>query len=136
LAPLPDVGGSLSGIQVDVPGFEGAGVDQVAESLLGDLDNVALTEDAVDNPPQFRNRVAPEYPERARQRELEGRVLVTALIGVDGRVQQMQVLEANPPGVFNDAVLAALGGSTFDPATYQGNPVETWITVAYPFRLN
>lgn len=136
LAPVPNLGSSLAGISVALPEFQAAGVDQVAESLLGDLDDVALTEDAVDDPPSPRSRVVPQYPERARQREIEGEVLVSALIGVDGRVQQVQILEANPPGVFDDAVRAALQGWTFEPASYRGNPVETWVNIPFPFRLN
>jgi len=136
LAPPPDLGANLSGIAVELPGIETQTVDTVAESLLGDLDDVALTEDAVDTPPSFRNRVVPEYPERARQREIEGQVLVSALIGTDGRVQSSQILESNPPGIFEDAVMAALSQSTFEPASYRGNPVEAWVNIPFPFRLN
>lgn len=136
LAPPPDLGANLSGIAVELPGVETQTVDTVAESLLGDLDEVALTEDAVDDPPSFRNRVVPEYPERARQREIEGNVLVSALIGTDGRVKASQILEANPPGVFDDAVLAALNQSSFTPASYRGNAVEAWVNIPFPFRLN
>lgn len=135
-APPPDLGSSLSGIQVELPGYETRGINTVAESLLGDLDNVALTEDAVDEPPSFRSRVVPEYPERARQREIEGKVLVSALVGVDGRVQSIQILESNPPGVFDETVVAALNQSIFEPAQYKGNPVETWVNIPFPFRLN
>lgn len=135
-APPPDLGSSLSGIQVELPGFEARGVTTVADSLLGDLDNVALTEDAVDEPPAYRSRVVPEYPERARQREIEGEVLVSALIGIDGRVQSIQILESNPPGIFDEAVVASLQQSVFEPARYRGNPVETWVNIPFPFRLN
>ena len=136
LAPLPDLGSNLSGIAVDLPEFQAGGVDTVSESLLGDLDNVALTEDAVDQPPAFRTRIIPDYPERARQREIEGSVTVSVLVGVDGRIRTMQVLEAVPPGVFEESVLAALRQSTFEPAQYRGDPVETWVNIPFPFRLN
>lgn len=136
LAPLPDLGSNLSGIQVELPGVSAQGFDSVADSLLGDLDDVALTEDSVDDPPSFRNRVVPEYPERARQREIEGRVLVSVLVGVDGRVKAAQILESNPPGVFDDVVLAAVNQSSFAPASYRGSPVEAWVNIPFPFRLN
>jgi protein TonB len=136
LAPLPDLGSNLSGIQVDLAGVDMQGVSSVADSLLGDLDNVALTEDSVDDPPAFRDRVVPEYPERARQREIEGRVLVSVLVGTDGRAKSTQILESTPPGVFDEAVLAAVGRSSFVPASYQGNPVEAWVNIPFPFRLN
>ena len=136
LAPLPNLGANLSGIEVSLPEFQAEARVGVAEELLGNLDDVALTEDAVDEPPAFRNRVAAEYPQRARQREIEGRVLVSALIGIDGRVKSVQVLESQPAGVFDDTAIAALQASTFEPASYRGNPVETWVEIPYSFSLN
>lgn len=136
LAPLPDLGSSLSGIAVALPDFQVEGVSNVSESLLGDLDDVALTEDAVDTPPSPRNRVIPVYPERAKQRDLEGNVLVSVLVGVDGQVKSVKILEANPPGVFDEAVATAVRQWTFGPATYRGNPVESWVNIPFPFSLN
>ncbi len=136
LAPLPDIGSSLSGIAVSLPDFEASGVHAVSDSLLGDMDNVALTEDVVDDPPSPRNRIIPIYPERAKQREIEGNVLVSVLIGTDGRIKNFQVLESNPPGVFDAAVEAALRQWTFEPARYRGNAVKTWVNIPFPFRLN
>lgn len=136
LAPLPNLGANLSGIAVSLPDFEAAGVSGVSESLLGDLDNVALTEDAVDDPPSPRARVVPEYPERARQREIEGSVLVSVLVGTDGQVKNAKILESIPPGIFDAAVDAAVRQWTFEPAQYRGTAVETWVNIPFPFRLN
>ncbi len=136
LAPLPDLGSNLSGIAVAMPDFEAQGVSSVAESLLGNLDNVALTENAVDNPPSPRSRVVPVYPERAKQRNIEGKVLISVLVGADGQVKTMKILEANPPGVFENAVKTAVQQWTFEPATYKGNPTQTWVNIPFPFNLN
>lgn len=135
-APLPNLGSNLSGISVALPDFEAGTIDTVSEDLLGDLDDVALTDDAVDEQPSFQTRVPAEYPERARQREIEGSVVVSALIGVDGRVQQTQILESVPPGIFDQAALGALNASTFEPGSYRGEPVEVWVEVPYNFSLN
>lgn len=136
LAPLPNLGASLSGIAISLPEFEAGGVQGVADSLLGDLDDVALTDDTVDESAAFRNRAIPEYPERARQREIEGSVLVSVLVGTDGLPKATQILQATPAGVFDQAVLAAVQASTFEPARYQGQPVEQWVNIPYPFSLN
>lgn len=135
IAPVPNVGTNLSTITVAQPGFTPEPVSNVAESLLGDVDNVALTEDAVDDPPSLRTSSI-EYPDRARQRDIEGSVRVTVLVGTDGRVKKLQILEANPPGVFEDAVREAVPNWTFNPARYRGRPVEAWVTIPIPFRLN
>jgi len=135
VAPAPSLGGNLSGIAVEVPGFEVQGLSDVRESLLGDLDNVALTDDAVDTKPIPQNRPL-EYPERARQRRIEGRVVVSALIDVNGNVLEVKILEADPPNVFEAAVLSSLPNWTFEPAKYREEPVQTWARIPIPFRLN
>jgi len=135
LAPPPNLGSNLSGIAVALPEFQATGVGNVSESLLGELDDVALTENEVDNKPVVQNNPL-EYPERARQRDInEGRVVVSALIGRDGAVKQLQVLEASHP-VFAEAVRQAVPNWTFRPATYRGQPVETWVRIPIPFSTS
>ena len=136
LAPPPELGSSLSGIQVALPEFQAQGVRDVSETLLGDLDNVALTENTVDQPPVPRNAPPPTYPERAKQREIEGEVRVSALVGSDGRVKRLKILESDPPGVFDEVVKTTVSNWTFSPARYNGQPVETWVTIPIPFSLN
>lgn len=136
LAPPPDLGSNLSGIQVALPEFQAQGVESVSESLLGELEDVALTEETVDEPPVKRNAPTPPYPERAKQREIQGEVRVSLLVGANGNVQRLKILEANPPGVFDEAVQETVGKWTFRPARYNGEPVETWVTIRIPFQLN
>lgn len=135
VAPAPSLGGNLSGIAVAVPDFQVQGLSDVRESLLGDLDDVALTEDQVDTKPIPQSRPL-EYPDRARQRRIEGRVVVSALIDVDGNVREVKILEADPPNVFETTVLNSVPNWTFEPAKYRGEPVQTWARIPIPFRLN
>jgi protein TonB len=135
LAPAPNLGSSLSGIQVALPEFQPKGVSEVADSLLGDLENVTLTEDAVDKAPVVRSKPL-TYPERAKQRGIEGEVVVSALVSRDGQVKKLRILQSEPPGVFDEAVRNSVPNWTFEPAKYQGQPVETWGTLTIPFRLN
>ena len=135
VAPAPSLGTGLAGIAVSVPGFEVQGITNTQESLLGDLDNVTLSDDAVDTKPIPQSRPL-EYPDRARQRRIEGRVVVSVLIDTQGAVQEVQILEAEPPNVFNEAVLSSVPNWTFEPAKYRGEPVQTWARIPIPFRLN
>jgi protein TonB len=135
LAPAPNLGASLGGIAVSTPEYAPEELGQVSESLLGDLEDVAMTEDTVDQKPVINTRPI-SYPERARQRGIEGRVVVSALIGTNGRVQDFRILEASPPGVFEEAVRNAVPNWTFEPAQYNGEPVETWATIPIPFSPN
>jgi protein TonB len=136
LAPPPDLGSSLSGIQVSLPEFQASGVESISDSLLGQLEDVALTEDTVDEPPVKRNAPTPPYPERAKQREIQGQVRVSLLVGAQGNVKRLKILESSPPGVFDEVVRNTVSNWTFRPARYNGEPVETWVTVPIPFRLN
>jgi protein TonB len=135
LAPAPELGTNLAGMQVSVPNVQVAQIQSGAESLLGDMENVALTENAVDKAPVVQKRPL-TYPERAKQRDIEGKVKVSVLVGKDGSVKKMKILEANPPGVFEKAVRNAVPNWRFKPAQYNGRPVETWATVPIPFHLN
>jgi len=53
-------------------------------------------------------RVDPEYPPKAKQRRIEGWVDVEFTIGPAGTVENPKVLDADPPGVFEDATLRAV----------------------------
>jgi len=53
-------------------------------------------------------RMQPEYPFRARRRGIEGHVVVAFDVSADGGTQNIEVLEARPPGVFDEAVLQAV----------------------------
>ncbi|MFW5728375.1 MAG: energy transducer TonB [Spirochaetota bacterium] len=135
LAPAPNLGSNLSGIQVSMPDFQPQGVSDVAESLLGDLDNVTLTEDAVDRAPVPQSKPL-AYPERAKQRGIEGEVVVSVLVTRSGRVEKLRILQSKPPGVFDEAVQNSVPNWTFEPAKYEGEPVQTWGTLTIPFKLN
>jgi protein TonB len=53
------------------------------------------------------NRVSPRFPEAANRRRLEGEVEVAIRIRADGSVEAVDVVRADPPGVFDrEAVLA------------------------------
>jgi len=53
------------------------------------------------------NRVSPRFPEAANRRRLEGEVEVSLRIAADGSVEAVEVVRADPPGVFDrEAVLA------------------------------
>lgn len=135
IAPLPSLGGSMSSISLSLPEFNAAAGENVSDSLLGDLEDVIMTEDAVDTPPIARN-VAVPYPERAKQRQLEGQVIVSVHIDEQGKVLNVQILESDPPGVFDAAVMEASKNWSFTPAKYKGQGVDTWVNIPLPFRLN
>lgn len=128
LAPVPRIEGAFTGLSLSSPDFFIDQGNSVSQSLLGELENVVMTEDSVDTPPVPKN-VQWEYPQRAKQRNIEGRLIVALHISQEGKVLTAEIIEADPPGVFDEAVLSASAGWSFVPAKYQSKPVAAWVNL-------
>jgi periplasmic protein TonB len=86
------------------------------------------------DPAMLIHRVEPIFPTLARQAGREGRVELHALIGPNGTIQSLQVLEGDP--MFYPSALDAVRQWRYRPTILNGRPVEvdTHITVIY--KLN
>lgn len=76
---------------------------------------------------EFRQIVgAPaEYPRRALRRDVEGHVVVHFTITRTGDVDNIEIVEAEPEGYFEDSVREAVGKYKFQPRVRDGKPVAT-----------
>ncbi len=132
-ALIPTAGGG--GPAFDLPGLS----DDWFADELGDLADRAgggaISEDALDKLPVPTKRVAPEFPSRARSKNVSGFVKLTFLVGLDGRVSEARVLEAQPAGMFDQAALDAIGQWSFEPGEYEGQPVASRMTINLRFEL-
>ena len=90
---------------------------------------------AVDRKPRVISRSKVTYPDSARKRELTGHVLLRFHLDADGSVSQLQVVKAEPSGVFEEAALAAVRQWRFAPAMKDGRPVPYWVELPMPFLL-
>ncbi len=82
-------------------------------------------------------RVPPQYPERAMQRGIEGRVLVEFTISKSGAVKDAKVIAAEPSSIFNKAALKAISQWKYNPKILNGKAVEqVGKKIAIPFRLS
>jgi protein TonB len=81
--------------------------------------------------------VLPVYPEEARDAGVQGRVLLEVLIKADGSVTDVVVKEgvAGHPELDRSAV-DAVAQWKFQPATIDGNPVDSSVTIPIQFRLD
>ena len=61
-------------------------------------------------PIQLVSFEGPSYPEAARTQKIEGFVVVRYDVTVDGVVHNLRVAESVPPGIFDEAALATVGG--------------------------
>lgn len=89
----------------------------------------------VDTIPQIINRTEPVYPYRARQKKINGIVVVKFLVTKDGRVEQASVVQSNPSGVFDEAALLAVSSWRFRPGMLENEPVATWISMPISFEM-
>ena len=85
-----------------------------------------------DQEPVAITAVQPRYPPSARDAGITGRVVLRVLVGVDGRVQDVQIVQ----GVLRltDAAVDAVRMWTFQPALREGLPVASWFEVPMDFR--
>lgn len=84
---------------------------------------------------RFAGAFQPEYPAAERRLEREGSVVVRALIGVDGRVKEIERVSATSDDFFNATRRTALARWRFRPGTRGGVPIESWKTMRVTFRL-
>ena len=77
--------------------------------------------------------VEPEYPEYARQNQIEGNVQVRVTVNVKGKVVDAFVLESTNR-MFDEPALAAARQLRFKPARKDGVPVRAMVVVPVRFR--
>jgi TonB family protein len=85
-------------------------------------------------PPRLVRRVQPEYPPAARRAGVQGRVLIRAVVRRDGSVDRVEVLQDRAFGL-GDAARQAVQRWQFEPATYNGRPIDVYYTVSFDFQL-
>lgn len=78
----------------------------------------------------------PEYPRRAMRYGREGWVELEFVIGVDGNVRDVEVLDADPRGYFEDAAAEAISQWRYRPFVENGSVVEKRARQVLEFRLS
>lgn len=79
--------------------------------------------------PAPRERIDPVYPNDAFLRNVAGRVLVRLFLDETGTVEKTLILQAEPPGYFEEAVEKAFKGARFTPAMKYGRPVKAQVVL-------
>jgi periplasmic protein TonB len=134
-APLTGLDTSLSGVDMGLPGFSADDLGGLEGDLLGGASAIVMTDDTVDQPPRATFQVPMAYPPRARATGVQGYVVFSLLIGLTGEIEQMQIVESYPEGVFDEAATQGINQWKFEPAMYQGQAVRAWATQRIRFDL-
>jgi protein TonB len=78
-------------------------------------------------------KVQPTYPPLARQARIQGTVVLQALIGKDGAIENLHVASGHP--MLTGAALEAVKGWRYKPYYLNGEPVEVETTINVIFSL-
>jgi protein TonB len=128
-------GGVPGGVEGGVPGGVIGGVvgglPQAAAPLVEPAPVVRVGGKVA--PPKLVHSVRPEYPEVARMAHLAGVVVLEALVGTDGRVESVKVLDANP--VLGQVATDAVAQWRYKPLLLNGVPTRFLVTVTITFSL-
>lgn len=85
-------------------------------------------------PPERVRSAPPTYPTIAKINRVEGVVIIEAIIGVDGRVDQARVIRSAP--LLDEAALEAVRTWQYTPTLLNGRPTPVIMTVTVQFKLN
>ena len=77
----------------------------------------------------------PRYPDAARRRNQQGRVLLKVQVGINGRASSVRISRSSGYRVLDKAALSTVRRWRFRPVLHNGQPVASTITVPIRFRL-
>jgi len=78
----------------------------------------------------------PRYPRTAEKRGLEGTVMLSVLVGIDGRVEQIHLDRSSGHAILDHEALRHVREQwRFRPATKDGRAIASWASVPVDFRM-
>lgn len=81
-------------------------------------------------------RVNPDYPSAAKKDGIAGSVDLEVTVSAQGVVEDVSVLQATPPEMFEKSALAAVRKWKYDPRFVDGLPSQAHLTVHLDFGPN
>lgn len=89
----------------------------------------------VEKKPEVLKQVRPEYPRDAREQGWKGSAFVEALVGADGRVKDVRLVQSSGYNTLDQAALKAARLWVFSPGEQRGQPVKVWVNIPFHFTL-
>jgi protein TonB len=78
-------------------------------------------------------KVDPQYPAQAREARIQGRVVLSVVVGKDGAVQDVKLVSGHP--LLAPAAMNAVRQWHYKPYLLNGDAVEVQTPVTVDFRL-
>ncbi len=117
------------------------GADAASLNAVQQLQNQPAAQAAVINTAALASKLkqtratSPEYPSSALGHRITGSVLLTYTVDTSGVTRDVHVIEATPPGVFDDAAVSAVRRWRYAPMVVNGTPVEVPVKTQVRFEL-
>lgn len=78
----------------------------------------------------------PVYPEELREKGIEGRVSLMALVDTAGRVAEVSVVLSSGELAFEQSATDAVRRARFHPYKIEGTPAEVYVIIPYHFTVH
>jgi len=138
-APPPQMAGVVGGVPGGVPGGSLNGVmGGIISSTPVAVPKVAVQRVRVSQgvtQGMVIRRVQPQYPQMAKIARVQGAVVLAAVIGKDGAIQNLHVISSASP-LLNQSAIDAVKQWRYKPYILNGEPVEVDTTVTVNFSLS
>ncbi len=141
--PMPATGGVVGGVPGGIPGGQLGGV---IGGIISSTSSLAAVPKLVAAVPQririsqgvtkglLIHRVEPAYPLLAKSARVQGDVVLTAVIDVNGDIQNLQLISGHPMLV--PSAIAAVRQWRYKPYLLNGQPVEVETQITVIFALS
>jgi protein TonB len=106
---------------------------QIAEASVPRIPDPVRVGARVD--PNYADALQPPYPPNEERLQRGGRVLVRITIGANGRVTAIEQMSATSEAFWRATQRQALNRWRFRPATVDGRPIESTMTMTVTFRI-
>lgn len=141
--PMAATSGVVGGVPGGIPGGQLGGVIGGIVSATSNLASVPKLQPVM--PQRVRisqgvtkglliHRVEPSYPPLARAARVQGDVILTAVISVNGEIENLQLISGHPMLV--PAAISAVKQWRYKPYLLNGQPVEVETTITVIFALS
>jgi len=111
----------------------------VGKQTSGRVDPNAVATKAAETDPVFDaaylNNPAPEYPTSAKQRNIQGKVLLNVVVKVDGTPAQVMISRSSGSSLLDEAAVDAVKQWRFIPARRSGESVQANVIVPVEFKI-
>ena len=134
--PPPSTPGVVGGIPGGVAGGQMGGivggvVGAAPAPALATPQRVVVSQGVTSG--MLLKKVVPEYPAVARTAHIQGAVELSAVIGKDGKIQDLKVISGQP--MLAQAAINAVRQWRYKPYVLNGQPVEVQTTITVNFKV-